>query len=344
MDLCYNGDIVVPEYIIHIGPPKVGSKYLQTSLAARSVGLKEAGIYYPVNEFSPTREVWHKALCDRLKSGNDDGLKGIFDALNRANYSYIVFSFEGFFGLSDAVLNYLKALIGDNAVRIVYYCRHLSERIPSLWVQNVKEGYSEVFPFMYARSLNDLLIAPDFNNRLVWERFARIFDRKSLNLVSFSNLRDQNIDLIEHFSRTFLNLETLPPADRPSSIDKNVSPDVYHTEVLRAMNAIYRNENGTNSNLVRRKFLSRDDDDLFEKVKFAMNDSLQSIMIDERRGIFELVYNEVSRFKDRLINPTPSGEFFTRAATSFHFVNQDYLLNRSTTQAIFELYTRTMES
>jgi hypothetical protein len=281
-------------------------------------------------------------LCDRLKSGEDEGLRGIFEIFNRGDYPYIVFSFEGFFGLNDKALNYLKELIGPNSVRFVYYCRRLSERIPSLWVQNVKEGLSEIFPLKFAKSLNDLLIAPDFNNRLVWERFARIFGRNSVNLVSFNNLQENNIDLVEHFSRTFLNLKALPLPDRPSSIDKNISPDMYHTEILRAMNAIYKSENGVSSNIVRRKFLPRVDDATFELLKSAMKETLESITIDERRGVFELVFQEAILFKDRLINPTASGEFFTRKATTFQFVNQDYLLTHSAVQRIVELYRNIM--
>jgi len=331
----------MPEYVIHIGPPKVGSKYLQTSFAARSDSLKEIGVYYPVNDFSTTREVWHRILCDRLKSG-DEQLKKIFEDLNYGGYSYIVLSFEGFFGLNDQALGYLKSLIDGNPIRIVYYCRRLSERIPSLWVQNVKEGFSEIFPQMYARALNDLFVAPDFNNRLVWERFARIFGRESINLVSFNNLVDNNTDPVEHFAETFLNLPKLPSIAQNISIIKNISPDVYHTEILRALNAIHIGRTGSRSDIVRRRFLSREDDKYTEILKAAMRSDLYSITIDERRSIFEIMYREQNSFKDRLINPTGGGDFFSYKPVEFQFVRQDYLLNRLAVETIIELYDNVM--
>ena len=70
---------------------------------------------------------------------------------------------------------------------------------------------------------------------MVWDVCARVFGRESLRLVSYSNLRQQKVDLAEHFFKTFLGWDQ-PISVPPGLVQSNVSPDLFDTEIIRALN------------------------------------------------------------------------------------------------------------
>ena len=162
---CVNGgqtslhkEVRMPTCVMHIGATKTGSKYLQTSLAALAGELLKDGICYPTTLFSPKPQVWHRGLATLLQQGRSTELENIFHDLGAGGYRYVCFSNEGFWRLSEEQLLYLRELLSGFEIRIVHYCRRWSERIPSLWKQNVKEGFVVTFPEYLSRAIRAPLI------------------------------------------------------------------------------------------------------------------------------------------------------------------------------------------
>jgi hypothetical protein len=314
----------LPTYVIHIGPPKAGSKFIQTSLAALSNELLAEGICYPTDLFSTDRQVWHQSLAARLSSGPSEDLEKMFESLNDGGYKYVALSYEGLFGLSDDSLAYLRSLVGEAEVKIVYYCRRWSERIPSLWKQNVKEGFVETFPEYFGRSVRNPLDAPDLNPRIIWDRFANAFGRDSINLVSFDNLIEHDVDIVQHFVKTFFSWSYVSP---PDGVMSNESPDFYDTEILRALNAIYCGRLGRMSDSVRISFLRARDKLNLNLLNDAMKNDLGEIIVNDRAQVFDVVYEKMDAYRDRLVSPEFGNRLFTRAAKVCAYVQQNYLLD-----------------
>jgi hypothetical protein len=331
----------MPKYIVHIGPPKVGSKYLQTSLADLSGELQQQGICYPTDLFSNVRQVWHRALSERLKAGRSEELQEAFARLNASPYKYVVLSFEGFFGLNEEQLRYLRDLTAGSPIEFVYYCRRWSERIPSLWKQNVKEGLVETLPECLSRDTQDPIRAPDLNPSLVWRKFSDIFGRRSIRIVSFNNLLEHGVDLVSHFAGTFLGGYSPPTR---AEVFTNESPNVFDIELLRALNAIHVRRTGNTSDKVRIHFLRKRPNLDAARVIRAMKDDLHKIGISDNAQVFQGIYEQMTAFSDCLVSPEYGTNFFNKKSIQESYVRQNYLLDEEVIRELNVLYDQVFAS
>ncbi len=323
----------MPKYVIHIGPPKAGSKFLQSSLYALRDELKQAGIYYP-DEWQPPR-ISHEGLMSRLDKPDDPQLKRQFDRLNASSYRYVVMSYEGFFGMAPEKLTALRGLLGGSPVEIVYYCRRWSERIPSLWQQNVKEGRFGTLLDYYARCVDNSRIAPDLNPSLIWDKFSNVFGRESLKLISFNNLVDSKTDLLDHFCDAILNWRY---ARRPTEIDANTSPTILDTEILRALNYLHYKATGQTSDQVRISYFEKKSGLDLTELNQAIESDLGTLVLDDDAASFRPVYADMEKYQDRVLNPKSGSPFFEKRAREFKYGQQNYLLDLSVVDALHRLY------
>ena len=143
----------MPKYIIHIGPPKTGSKYIQSQLFHNRGYLETNGVVNPDNWWTRPDQVFHEPVLRLLREGKDD-LKSEFAKINAKGCEKVILSCEGFDALTPDEIERLREAIGDNTVDIVYYVRRWSDRIPSDWRQQVMMGQFLAFPEFHVRLLN----------------------------------------------------------------------------------------------------------------------------------------------------------------------------------------------
>ncbi len=326
----------MPRYVIHIGPPKAGSKYLQTSLAGLHKVLAEVGILYPTTLLTEDPRISHAILNGALRAGPSAALDRAFGELNDTGHDVVVLSWEGAFSLPEEALAYFRRLIGaGNEVALVYYCRRFAERIPSLWKQEVKKGRTITLPEAVAREMRSPLRTQDHNASLVWARWAGVFGRDSLNLVSFNNLRDAKVDLFTHFAANFLGWHG---TERAKRVVVHASPNAADTEMLRALNAFELAETGAESGLANARYPALKDVLDHGPIPQAMAATTATLMLDDRADPFLPVYEAMRPFGDRLISPELGTEFFARAVSEVRYVRPDYLLRPGVVPAMHAIY------
>jgi len=326
----------MPRYVIHIGPPKAGSKYLQTSLAGLHKVLAEVGILYPTTLLSEEPRISHAVLNGALRAGPSAALDHAFAELNDTGHDVVVLSWEGAFSLPEEALAYFRRLIGPrNEVTLVYYCRRFAERIPSLWKQEVKKGRAITLPEVVAREMRSPLRTQDHNASLVWARWAGVFGRDSINLVSFNNLRDAKVDLFTHFAARFLDWHG---AERAKRVVVHASPNAADTEMLRALNAIHLAETGTEAGLANARYPELKAALYHGPVLDAMAAATASLMLDDRAEAFLPVYEAMLAFRDRLVDAEYGAELFTRGVSEVRYVRQDYLLRPGVVAGLHAVY------
>ena len=325
----------MPEYVIHIGPPKAGSKYLQTSMASLSDEMLKSGISYPTHLFTPSRRLAHHHLVEQIQEGPSARLEEEFAALNASGVRLVVLSCEGFFGLSDEKLHYLMRLMDASAVHVVYYCRRWSERLPSLWKQDVKMGRTETLPEKYARTVINPVKAPDLNPSLVWDRFADVFGRDSINIVSFNNLVENKVDLVDHFFETFL--KWVAPF-KPTQVMSNESPDGFDTEIIRVLNVLHFRDTEETTDRIRINYTQMKDHLDLQAIKEAMQNDMTTLLLDDNGVMFSNIPVELDRYKDRLVSQRYGKMFFRPKATRFPYVRQSYLLEDHIASRLKDIY------
>ena len=327
----------MPTYVMHIGPPKAGSTYLQSCLDALREPLNDAGVHYQTDWTGHARTMNHEWMLATLRAGPNAALEADFDRLNHTGYRYVILSTEGFFGLPEEQLQYLRAMAAGHPFIIVYYCRRWSERIPSQWQQLIKAGRHMTFPEHFARELRGPERFLDLNPKLVWDRFARVFGQESLRLIPFNTLVERKIDLLDHLFTTLgIDIEARPPAEK---IVSNESPKVIDTEILRVLNYLYFQATGKPSPQVRVQFLRRLKGlEEREPLTAIMRNDLGSAVVDDSSSVFRSLHDEMAPYASSVVAVDGDGAFFHPRKRVFEYVQQNYLTHDGAVELLRNIF------
>ena len=325
----------MPKYILHIGPPKSGSKYIQSQLFHSRAFLAANGILYPENWRTRPDKIWHDAVRDGLREGKD--LKADFDNINATEAEKVILTCEAFDGLNPAELERLREYIGQNSVEVVFYARRWSDRIPSDWRQRVMMGQYITFPEFYIRLLSNPEGTGEINYSIVWDTYAKVFGRNSLRIVSFNNLIDLRVDLFDHFCRAILGLEQTPRVEK-GLIQKNAGPNMIDTEILRDLNYLYYLGTSVVGHSTRVKF-----DRLKSKYDLGpltahLQSDMREIKLKDNAAPLRTTWEQVSAYRDRLVSPEFGREIFERRDVNVEFVGQNYLFRPGVMDEVRMLY------
>ena len=325
-----------PRYIIHVGPHKTGSKYLQKGFFALRDQLFIRGIHYPTNWMDRDNHS-HAHLIARLKVETDTQLDAEFAALNRSDYQTIILSSEDIVDLPKPSLERLKRLLGEQEAGLIFYCRRWSELIPSGWQEIVKQGSSDsLMEFLAAHLINPAgSTLANFDQAL--GRLAEVFGVSSLHLVSYSNLVSANIDLLAHFLEIFAGWDG--PVREPQERE-NVSLDIFDTELIRALNTMEALRLGRRSGQLSNRYLAMKRSLDLTGIRQAMQQHVRTVEINEGSTGLRVLHEAIFlRYGDRLVAPRSGFNFFGLEARPIRYVHDSYLLADGMADAIGQIYS-----
>src|SRR5438105_4170120 len=101
----------MPRYILHIGPHKTGTTYLQASFLRFRSELSDRGVCYPA-EWQGGLGPGLYGLFRRLQQ-RDIGLKGEFQSLNQSDNEAVLISAEDLSTLGVREIDYFAEVIGS---------------------------------------------------------------------------------------------------------------------------------------------------------------------------------------------------------------------------------------
>ncbi|MFO0996675.1 MAG: hypothetical protein U1F33_08310 [Alphaproteobacteria bacterium] len=315
-------------YILHIGQPKTGTKYLQQSFNRFRRQLLDDGICYPTEWWTPTSVFGHHELVGEIEGAPNAKLEKAFAELNAAGHRVVLLSCEGFCENSKAGLEYLRKLTAGNPVEVVYYARRWSDLIPSQWQQSVKQGASETLPEFYANTLARAENSQIINQSIVLDRYASVFGRESLRVISYSNLQDSRLDIAADFFRNVLGW-THDLILRQELVHESMG--IQQTELIRCFNVLESFPNDKSEAAVYNAFrVVQQDPAVGEDVRHvfaAMQKHVGEIRIDDDAYPLRPVFSRMNEaYGDRLANPMHGREFFKKRSRSVSFVKPDFLL------------------
>lgn len=323
----------MPRYIVHIGPHKTGTTYLQVAFREVRSHFESRGILHPSQWLGDG--VSHSGLFRRLRE-MDYELRREFAAFNRSEYLDILISSEDLFDLTGSQVNYLRELIGPHPVEIVFYCRRWMELIFSGWGEKVKHGYIGTFPQHLSAYMLDPFASHTLNFRLCLDHFKDCFGIDSIRLASYSNIVDEGLDLFVHFAKTFLRWADVPEL---SLARTNASPDPFDTEIVRALYALEALLGDAHSPDLSEEYQRRKENLKIADLLKAMKVSLTTIQIAENSAGLELLHEQLFRvYGSQLVEPRNRSLLFIPKLTSCSFVGQDYLLIPGSEGLLRELY------
>jgi hypothetical protein len=310
----------MPRYVIHIGPHKTGTTYLQRSFTRMRPDLAARGICYPDCWGGPDG---HHNLVEQIWGGNDRSAKAEADRLNGSGFATILLSSETLSYLSDAEVPRLHALLGRQSATVVFYCRRWSELLPSIWQEQVKHGSLTTLPDFALSCLTDPAASEVLNFGRVLSRYGVAFGRENLRLVSYNAVLESGEDLFSHFCRCFLGLPNVPP----SGLGRiNVSHDMVDVEVLRALNVLeWTRARDARLRLYHRYMAKRPE----LPVRWLVENALQYVvdrvkLNDAALGLAALHADIFGRYRQLIVPPLPAGKLFEPRSAEVLYIKSDY--------------------
>lgn len=224
--------------VLHIGPHKTASSYIQVNLKGARDTLQKRGWLYPelgtdgleghhhlahnAEEYLPRPAPYHAAL-------------GKLGEAARAGGNNIILSAEGFCRWKPAQFDRLADILGFETHELVYVVRDQLDLFPSLWAEEVKQGRSLGFADRFAREFADPMGSRIFNPmRDLHPLLTRA--RGAVHAVPYDSLKRRGTDIFEHLTGRVLGLDGFS-AQHVKPV--NVKYPIELTEFLRLMTLIF---------------------------------------------------------------------------------------------------------
>jgi hypothetical protein len=335
-------------YVVHIGPMKTASTYLQQCLRAARPRLLAQGVYYPTEFIAENNKFMHMQLHYALLRERVRELQKGFAAINASGAHTIVLSCEHLMFQREVGYELLRELTEGATVDIVYFSRRWSDRYASIWNQTLLMGGSQTFPefFMsmlsghppnfYPRKAREAGLQLDFDYAIIWRMVAQIFGRESLTIFPYSTIVDEGGDVYEVFCKTVLGLAEAPKVTLAGE-KLWVSMPTEDAEILRTLNEMYFRATAEQDGALRTAFHKERKRIDVDAVVAAMQTSLTETEIDDNAPYFDLPYSRMSEFRERVIG---GGEVFARKAKNIRHFRSGYLLADGAREALQSLYAR----
>ena len=314
----------MPRFIIHIGPHKTGSTYLQLSFRGLRQKLAARGVLFP--------DFWELApgnpsqlpLTQQLRAGDMDKLAPRFAELRASGAQQILLSSEDLSNAEAPMLERLRELLQGDPVQFVFYARRWSELLPSSWQEHIKQGHRQTLPEFMLRHMTEAQTSRIVNFEVKLAEFAAAFGPDSLRLVAYSELRDRKIDMFRHFAKNFLDWPDAP--SRAGTGPANVSGDPRQVEALRLFNVLCHGEEAPLTKALLTAFKRN-----WRKVELpvlfaAMDRNMARLPFnDDAPGLKGMHAALARKYLDRTVPPHHDARLFKPAHAKLAYVSTDYL-------------------
>jgi hypothetical protein len=330
----------MPRYVIHIGPHKTGTTYLQHAFTNLSPALAARGIMYP-DQWG--QEFGHHDLATKILNNEIHSLLGPFKELHHSRLDTVLLSSETFSWLDVAGIRRLRALLGDAPAIVVFYCRRWSELVPSEWGQQVRHGSSVTLPGFAFGHLVDPWASSLINFHNVLDRFAAVFGVASVRIASYNGVTDAGDDLLNHFCRHFLSWQTPPPQTLGRIND---SLDMVDHEIIRALNALERTHFDASGKILTLDYLAAKAELPIQWLSDqAMQYNIESIRIDDTSPMLATLHaNILAQYRGCQVEPFPAEGLFRPDCAEVKYVQQDYLMAAEVMETLRQIHGRLRHS
>ncbi len=223
--------------VMHIGPHKTATTYIQHNFREAEDRLATKGWVYPAlgaEGLPGHHDLAHNPQRYISGDGNQTEALRTLATQTREEGKNLVVSAEGFCRWGAPRINGFADVTKAEHLDLIYVIRDPLDVFFSYWSEEVKQGYSTSLAERFTENFQD-----PFSSRLLNPMVdlgkLKSFEKTRLHAVPFELLRARGIDIYEHICETVLGL---PDETAASSKAKNISFPVELTEFLRLMTLI----------------------------------------------------------------------------------------------------------
>lgn len=221
--------------ILHIGPHKTGTTFLQKIFFENKSILAKEGVDYL--DFGMVHFGHHKIPEFLNKKKYKVG--ELTKAINKSKCNTILLSSENFDLLRPYSISFLKNELADFKVEVVLFYRMSTDRLFSWWQEEVKHGGTNSY---YDYSVNHYakpFLSPILNTSLLVDFYAEYFGLDSIRLFDYDYCKEQKGIL--HEFQQYLGITNNLEVENKKINQRLAVEDV---ELIRILNLIAK-KNGT---------------------------------------------------------------------------------------------------
>ena len=330
-----------PRFVIHLGPHKTGSTYLQLCFRNNRAALLERGILFPAlwehSRASPSQT----GFAQRLERGQFGELaaelgSAVAPGIYATGIHTVLISSENLSILERPAVQGLREITGGAAVEFVFYLRRWSDLLPSSFQERVKQGAARPLPDYALAHLKNPFASRLLNWELKTAPFRQVFGEESVRFVCYSVLRERDQDIFRHFARTFLGWDEAPPG---ASKPVNESRSAVEIELLRALNVMRARKGMPENSALRDRFdVVRQSFDL-EALFAAMEDFRETLVFRDDWEPLTILHDRLlDRFRPSLVAPHPPAKLFRPKRADLPFFAADYLAEPGIADAVRDIF------
>lgn len=303
--------------ILHCGPHKTGSTYLQYELKKERQALAQAGWTYPeygVVQFSQQKiHSWLSGALNGDAEVNEETFRTLLSQHER-----LIISSEDFIYLTHDQLIRLRNLLLGWRIQIILYIRSPVDLWPSHWQELIRHGWDITLLEYLANHaawlgpMDGKIMDPCIQAR----KFSEIFGRDSIRMFCYENILDGGNDLFRHFWDKILGIGTPAPAAEDRRI--NASQPGATIELLRSLNELYIEQrhaaprNRILAAFQKNKGIVEALPDYGDFLSFVDSKS-STILLDSRQEFFQVRERRLMHeFGERIENTESNSKLFSR--------------------------------
>ncbi|WP_396271296.1 hypothetical protein [Ideonella sp.] len=334
-----------PRLVLHIGPHKTGTTYLQSRLLRHADALRaRQGLNYVQAGLGP--QYGHHKLCAELRhTGPAEAWAAA--AQEWAQYPCHIVSCENFSRLPEAAVGTLAGLLAGLDVELCYLLRSPEALLYAMWQEQVKHGSTLSLPEFLAPHLAEPECSKLLNPSVLLAPYLAAFEGR-LRLLSYDAIRASGETLV---SALFASLALGPPPAVNNAVE-NKSMRLERVETLRALNAWeqgqqppgqdspHRRADGALFNTRRFLEVANQSPSCWSRLLEAQKASLAAPPPDPLRllAVHQLRQQFVAQHAQACVGPWPStGVAPPNYSASLQSVQSDWLLRPGVPQALAEL-------
>lgn len=288
--------------ILHCGPQKTGSTYLQACFFKDRDALAKAHIHY-ISDTKPGMKVRRlgSGIAAMVRDQRVDSVHEFTAALPASGN--ILLSDELIASQSRDKVLHFAAACEPRPILPIFYFRRWSDRLFSLWGQKVIEGHTATFAHWFNRR-RQRTSDEAANDAVMWENFRLPGAGSRLRICSFDALRHARRDLYTDFCESFLDQSRQPP----SSANALISPSPIEIEIVRAM-AVLAAAQGQELQLRKRlhaggpRWLRAMRAQNFLPFAELMAPYRQTVVVDDTDDAFAAWRRDIASFKQHFVLP-----------------------------------------
>jgi hypothetical protein len=234
--------------VIHIGPHKTGSTYIQKMFYENRAALKETSVCYPEKGIGPQ---WgHCKLVEAIMQRDKSFLEVFFEKIN--DYSNTIISSENFWRLSADDLVFFKDYLLNFYIEVVFFKRDFMGLLLSSWQESVKHGGTVDWSQSLLRHVLRPFESQILNCGKTLEIWQEILHPERINIRNYDYILERNGNIFDEFLSS-CSLDTNIQNQATDLVNKSL--DFSSVELIRNLNRALKQKNILVHHNVREMYL-----------------------------------------------------------------------------------------